>query len=1032
MRVAFACVVALAALAPAAGQTTPPPGPFIPASLLQAAEANPAGVFRVIVQGDVGNDSRAVASDVSATVTANPGKARGNGRRFRSISGVSAEVTGRQLVALSHRPQLLAITPDVRLAPAGGPVVSTPPSITGLAQAGQTLTALVGVWAGVAPLSYVFQWQHCDPAGVVCADIAGATGSTYTVAPADVGATLRVVVTVSDGTDSTPAVTAVTPVVAPAPVISATSPPALTSAPALSGTAQDGSTLTASSGDWTDASAYAYRWQRCSAADRPGAVLGSAPLGFWRLDDAGQTAADASGHGLSGTYSAGAVPGAVGVAGDDPAAALDGVTSVIDVPGLPNGVFSDGFTLEAWVKLDHPQSNVGIVGKWSLVQNDGALLWIDDSGHYGVAITQSTASYLSTGVAPAVGSWEHLVATWDGATIRLYRNGSLIGTRPFAGDPGVTTTDLQLGDYDGSGHRLSGALDEVAVYDRALSPVEVDGHAAGCRDLAGASGQTLALDESLLGESVRIVITATGAGGSTDAASEPSARIVPAPPSPVSAPTVIGTAANGRTLTAEPGSWTGTPPLAYSYQWQRCDAGGGSCVDVAGATGRDYTIAGADVGRTVRVVVTAGNGGGSVASASAAGAQVAAFSSTQMWPYAAGLDRLWPTTLDADPKAPAIAVVDSGVDGAAAGLGSRLVGQVTMTALTPNSPGDGRGHGTFVASVAAGSAARYAGAAPSARIVSLDVLDDNGMAMTSDVIAAVDWIYDHKDVDGIRVVCGVVVVAAAGNYAVDGHESGVLYAPGNDPFALTVGAADVKGTVDPGDDVAAPWSAYGHTPDGFAKPELGAPGRYIVAAVPQGATLPQSSPDRIVEPGYMQLSGTSFATAVVSGAVVALLDRHPDWTPDQVKGALMRTARATSAPHLSLGFGELDAAAAAAMTDPPNPNLALRAYIIPDPAGGPTPVFDAESWGSAAAENPAWAAESWGSESWGSESWGSESWGSESWGSESWGSSYWSAAAAAAGSSTTSLGADRGASVADQAVDDVLPAGGYWLTPGGR
>ena len=66
----------------------------------------------------------------------------------------------------------------------------------------------------------------------------------------------------------------------------------------------------------------------------------------------------------------------------------------------------------------------------------------------------------------------------------------------------------------------------------------------------------------------------------------------------------------------------------------------------------------------------------------------------------------------------------------------------------------------------------------------------------------------------------MTVVAAAGNYATDGAESGVLHAPGNDPFVITVGASDINGSVDAGDDFAAPWSAWGYTPDGFLKPDV--------------------------------------------------------------------------------------------------------------------------------------------------------------------------------------------------------------------
>jgi serine protease AprX len=152
---------------------------------------------------------------------------------------------------------------------------------------------------------------------------------------------------------------------------------------------------------------------------------------------------------------------------------------------------------------------------------------------------------------------------------------------------------------------------------------------------------------------------------------------------------------------------------------------------------------------------------------------------------------------------------------------------------------------------------------------------------------------------------GIVVVASAGNYATNGQPSGVVFAPANDPFVVTVGAADLNGTQSSSDDFAAPWSAYGYTYDGFRKPEIGAPGRNMVAAVPTASTLALGRPDRIVAPGYMQLSGTSMAAAVVSGTAAHILAAHPEYTPDQVKGALMASARATSAASLSLGVGEL-------------------------------------------------------------------------------------------------------------------------------
>src|SRR5207248_3004831 len=217
-------------------------------------------------------------------------------------------------------------------------------------------------------------------------------------------------------------------------------------------------------------------------------------------------------------------------------------------------------------------------------------------------------------------------------------------------------------------------------------------------------------------------------------------------------------------------------------------------------------------------------------------------SNAQLWPWATGAPVDW---LTQSPNAGTIAVVDSGIDTTrTADFGSRVLGQVNMTSLSGNSPGDGYGHGTFVASIAAGAAPGYAGAAPKAKLLSIDVMNDQGQATVADVIKAADWILANKTTYNIKVanfslhavnkasvlfdpldqaveklwLNGVVVVAAAGNYAANGAQSGVQFAPGNDPFVITVGATDIGTKVGAGDDTAAPWSAWGYTPDGFMKP----------------------------------------------------------------------------------------------------------------------------------------------------------------------------------------------------------------------
>jgi hypothetical protein len=131
------------------------------------------------------------------------------------------------------------------------------------------------------------------------------------------------------------------------------------------------------------------------------------------------------------------------------------------------------------------------------------------------------------------------------------------------------------------------------------------------------------------------------------------------------------------------------------------------------------------------------------------------YDSSDVWPAAVGVDQLWPGLPGPSGKAagttPTIAFVDSGIEAARNDFGDRILAAVDLTTLPGNSPGDGRGHGTIGAGVAAGSAPGRAGAAPTAGIVSLDVMDDQGMARTSDVIAATQWILRNRKQYDIRV-----------------------------------------------------------------------------------------------------------------------------------------------------------------------------------------------------------------------------------------------------------------------------------------
>jgi len=426
----------------------------------------------------------------------------------------------------------------------------------------------------------------------------------------------------------------------------------------------------------------------------------------------------------------------------------------------------------------------------------------------------------------------------------------------------------------------------------------------------------------------------------------------------------------------------------------------------------------------------------------------------QLWPWAVGAPVDW---TNGSPKAPTIAIVDSGIDPAhTADFGTRVLGQVNMTSLSGNSAGDGYGHGTFVAGIAAGAAPGYAGAAPKANLLSVDVMNDQGMASVADVIRACDWILANKSTYNIQVanfslhsanrasvmfdpldqaveklwLNGVVVVAASGNYATDAANtpSGVQFAPGNDPFVITVGAADIGSSISAGDDAVAPWSAWGYTGDGFMKPDIAAPGRYMIGPVTANGGLALQRPDHVVSPGYMQLSGTSFSAPIVSAAAAMLRQQHPDWTPDQVKGALMATATPeTKVLKGALGVGEVNIPLSRTYkrTSPPNPNAGLDQFLAKAADGAA--VFNAAAWQSAAKANVAWNSVAWSSAAWSDAAWSSAAWSDAAWSdvawsSVAWGSAAWSDAAWSDAAWSDAAWADGSSTETDGVTADADPA----------
>jgi hypothetical protein len=138
-----------------------------------------------------------------------------------------------------------------------------------------------------------------------------------------------------------------------------------------------------------------------------------------------------------------------------------------------------------------------------------------------------------------------------------------------------------------------------------------------CANIGGATSETYRLRQADVGRSVLVLVTARNRDGATTANSKPSPPIADnAPPQNSAGPTITGSAVVGGQLTANEGTWTNAP-TRYGYQWQQCDAAGGGCGAIAGATGKTYGVRSADAGRTLRVEVTAINPDGQRSATSA-------------------------------------------------------------------------------------------------------------------------------------------------------------------------------------------------------------------------------------------------------------------------------------------------------------------------------------------------------------------------------------------------------------------------------
>ncbi|MFE7891210.1 S8 family serine peptidase [Streptomyces sp. NPDC057412] len=292
-----------------------------------------------------------------------------------------------------------------------------------------------------------------------------------------------------------------------------------------------------------------------------------------------------------------------------------------------------------------------------------------------------------------------------------------------------------------------------------------------------------------------------------------------------------------------------------------------------------------------------------------------------------------------DGKGVKIAVLDTGVDATHPDLKGQVVAAKNFSPAPDTT--DKVGHGTHVASIAAGTGAKsggkYKGVAPGAGILNGKVLDDDGYGDDSSILAGMEWAADQgaqivnmslggtdtPEVDPLEAAVnklsaekGVLFTIAAGNA---GPES--VGSPGSADAALTVGAVDDK-------DALAPWSSTGpRTGDGAVKPDVTAPGVDITAASAKGSVIAREVGEN--PPGYVTIEGTSMATPHVAGAAAILKQQHPDWTYAELKGALTGSAKGGAYTPFEQGAGRVQV------------DKAIKQNVIADPV---SVSFGTQQW----------------------------------------------------------------------------------------
>ncbi len=506
------------------------------------------------------------------------------GRRLRAV--VTATNSLGQASAASKASKPIA---------AGAPVDIAAPAISGNLQEGQTLTAAAGQWVGTGPISFAYQWLRCSITGGSCVEIAGATSSTYTPGVSDLAGNLAVVVTATNAQGAAAATSPETQAILG--IL-----PTNTLLPSISGLLQDGSLLSVASGSWSGSEpiSYAYQWQLCNALGKACEELKGATGSTLKLDpsEIGKTLAVL----VTATNAAGST------------SATSSVTSLIEgiLPkntALPSisGLLQDGSLLSVASGSWSGSEPISYAYQWQLCNAlgkaceelkgaTGSTLKLDPS-EIGKTLAVLVTATNAAGSTSATSSVTSLI---EGI---LPKNTALPSISGLLQDGSLLS--VASGSWSGS---------EPISYAYQWQLCNALGKA--CEELKGATGSTLKLDPSEIGKTLAVLVTATNAAGSTSATSSVTSLIEGILPKNTALPSISGLLQDGSLLSVASGSWSGSEPISYAYQWQLCNALGKACEELKGATGSTLKLDPSEIGKTLAVLVTATNAAGSTSATS--------------------------------------------------------------------------------------------------------------------------------------------------------------------------------------------------------------------------------------------------------------------------------------------------------------------------------------------------------------------------------------------------------------------------------